>query len=109
MVFIRFRIIFSIIRVQNPIIHMNFFTKKSIYERAKRPESNDGQRGPIGFCQKRSLIISVLCALLLLMASLVKAGTNTVPAMPGLITGQKNVCAYVGTTQAINYSINVVP
>src|SRR4051812_48140080 len=88
---------------------MNFFTKKSIEEPANGSPLSGWHQASTLFSQKKSLIISILCALLLLISSLVKAEGNTVPGMPGLISGQKNVCAYVGSGQAINYSIGAVP
>ena len=37
-----------------------------------------------------------------------KAGVNAVPGMPGQVTGQTNVCPYVGTGQEVAYSVEAV-
>ena len=87
---------------------MNFFTRKSVLHPTKGKESFDDHQTSTGFSQKRALIISLFFALLLLIGSLVKAEGSTVPGMQGLVTGQKNVCAYVGTLQVVNYSISPV-
>ncbi|MBC7534275.1 MAG: T9SS type A sorting domain-containing protein [Ferruginibacter sp.] len=46
--------------------------------------------------------------LLLMTAMNVNAGDRSIPGTPGLITGQTNVCAYVGTGQSASYSIEPV-
>ena len=59
--------------------------------------------------QKTARVIQMFGILLLLSVMKVNGGNKSVPGTPGPITGQTNVCAYVGTGQSANYSIEPVP
>ncbi len=87
---------------------MIFFTKKSAFGPIKGSGPTIENRPSTVFPQKIFFIISLLFALLLLATSYVRAADNTIPGTPGLISGQINVCAYVGNGQTTSYSISAV-
>src|SRR4051812_9488630 len=53
------------------------------------------------------LFLAILAFFLLILMN-AHAGIKSVPGMPGPISGQTNVCSFVGTGQAVTYSITAV-
>src|SRR6476620_11816527 len=87
---------------------MRFFTRKSNSSELHCVNPTGKQLPPGTISRRLSLWISIIYALLLLMYSTANAARNSIPSMPGPISGQTNVCAFVGSNQPVTYSISPV-
>ena len=85
---------------------MIFFTKNQTFKLAfKRTTGKESGRSN-DYRVVCSYIISM--TLLLLLANTAHAGESNIPGMPGPVSGQVNVCPFVGTATTVNYSIQPV-
>lgn len=95
----------QIILVQNPKIHMIFFTKKTTQKPVSKwlNRKNEGRRNVWGVWGATFTLL-----LLLVISTNVTAANSSIPGMPGPVSGQVNVCPFVGTGAVAVYSIDPV-